>query len=112
MGQNLWFPLVKMPQSSITSFNLKSFREALQGKIPFKSSHVGITHSIVKGSPTILISDADLDKLIELYALTLLGEFTFCRPNMDCIREFFHSSKLVGSYAIGLINSGHILIKF
>lgn len=52
-----------------------------------------------------------LNKLTEPFAISLVGKFNFCRPNMDHIRDFFHSLKLSGSFSVGLIDAHHILIK-
>lgn len=63
----------KLP--TVSSLNTKSFKNALLGDISLRSPLVSIIHSLIKGSPMILISYEDMDKLVEPFVLSFIGSF-------------------------------------
>lgn len=59
----------------------------------------------------IMCSDLDIECLVEPFAYTLVGKFSFHLPHMDDILTFFHNIKLSSVFAVGLLDARHVLIK-
>lgn len=54
----------------------------------------------------------EIEKLPELFSLSLIGKFALWCPNMDQIRVFYQMLKLSSAFLMGLIEATHVFIKF
>lgn len=66
---------------------------------------------VYKGMSAIMCMDMDIEKLVESYAYTLVGKFSFHHPLLDDIQPFFHNLKFFDVFSIELFDACHILIK-
>lgn len=54
----------------------------------------------------------EIEKLLELFSLSLIGKFVLWCPNMDQIRDFYQMLKLSSAFLMVLIYAIHVFIKF
>lgn len=67
--------------------------------------------SLVRGEPAVIFSAEEIKSMGEPFKMSLIGKFSFGRPSMDIIRNFFVSLDLKGNTQISLLYPRHILIK-
>ncbi|KAI0491773.1 hypothetical protein KFK09_026033 [Dendrobium nobile] len=89
----------------------RSFKEVLAGKASAGDDLPSLTQSTFNGVPAILLSDEEVLKLASPFKFTLVGKFGLRRPNLDAIRQFFSSLKLLGFYSVGLLDPRHVAIQ-
>lgn len=66
---------------------------------------------LVRGEPAVHFSAAEIQTMAEPFKLSLVGKFSFGRPPMELIRNFFVSLGLKGNCQISLLDPRHVLIK-
>ncbi|KAL9407486.1 hypothetical protein AB3S75_046100 [Citrus x aurantiifolia] len=64
-----------------------------------------------KGEPTIFFTEEEINIMVAPFKLALVGKFSFGRPPIDIIRNFFVALGLKGNVEITLLDHHHILIQ-
>lgn len=67
--------------------------------------------TVYHGEPAVLFSKLEVQSMAAPYKLSLVGKFSFGRPKMPIIRQFFTSLGLKGNAQVLLLDPKHILIN-
>ena len=63
------------------------------------------------GEPNVQFSVAEIEAMAIPFKLTLVGKFSYNRPNMELIHKFFTSLRLKGTFKVSLLDNWHVLIQ-
>ena len=64
-----------------------------------------------KGEPNMQFSTAEIQAMAIPFKLTLVGKFSYNRPSMELIRNFFNTLRLKGTFKVSLLDNRHVLIQ-
>lgn len=98
------------PLSLIPDGCSRSFKDVIYGSSS-STPKLNFVHNSFKGYPGLMLDVSVVSQLAVLFALTLVGKFLLCRPNMVVIQKFFVSLKLSGAIHVGLLDPCHIAIQ-